>query len=350
MPCFFTSHALGRWAVLCPGRAHAAAGAAAFAGPGRAVTGGVHWGVRSVYAGRVRALLRRGLHCRVSAGRICSGWASGEEAAGWVVVCLPGTGGGYRGTPILETCPLSLFSPKHVSAVDLLPFQELPGCRIPRPCLNKDVRRRRLEMATDARSRDVQGHVVRSSIVVSPGGPTFGAAAAPTACPNTVSSTPPLTPDPAPGCRGRPRRNPWIATTTTQDPTTPRACIRPHVLARAGWRSYVRNRVCVGTQCRRLTTADMPFLLAQVTSATTPTAAKLVVCHTPNNVWGMKTWPLGMKYHAQDLGLRRGSFRGNGVTLRTTRVIQGVRNTCAWYEMKAQHETKKVFTRYEIFV
>ena len=27
-----------------------------------------------------------------------------------------------------------------------------------------------------------------------------------------------------------------------------------------------------------------------------------------------------------------------------------VRNTCAWYEMKAQHETKKDFTRYEIFV
>jgi len=27
-----------------------------------------------------------------------------------------------------------------------------------------------------------------------------------------------------------------------------------------------------------------------------------------------------------------------------------VRNTCARYEMKAQHQTKKVFTRYEIFV
>jgi len=36
------------------------------------------------------------------------------------------------------------------------------------PVSNKGVRR--LEMATDARSRGVQGHVVRSSIVVSPGG------------------------------------------------------------------------------------------------------------------------------------------------------------------------------------
>jgi hypothetical protein len=30
--------------------------------------------------------------------------------------------------------------------------------------------------------------------------------------------------------------------------------------------------------------------------------------------------------------------------------ILKVRNACAWYEMKTQHETKKVFTRYEIFV
>ena len=36
------------------------------------------------------------------------------------------------------------------------------------PVSNQGVRR--LEMATDARSRGVQGHVVRSSIVVSPGG------------------------------------------------------------------------------------------------------------------------------------------------------------------------------------
>ena len=47
------------WARLC------GAGRAACAGPGRAVTGGVHWGVRSVCAGGVRARPRRG---RVSAG------------------------------------------------------------------------------------------------------------------------------------------------------------------------------------------------------------------------------------------------------------------------------------------
>jgi hypothetical protein len=34
--------------------------------------------------------------------------------------------------------------------------------------------------------------------------------------------------------------------------------------------------------------------------------------------WGMKIWPLGMKYKLM------------------------VRNACAWYEMKAQHETKPV--------
>jgi hypothetical protein len=79
-------HDLG--AGLCvAGRAHAAAGAAACAGPGRAVTGGVHWGVRSVCAGGVRARPRRGLHCRVSAGRGGRGWASGAEAAVWVGVC-----------------------------------------------------------------------------------------------------------------------------------------------------------------------------------------------------------------------------------------------------------------------
>jgi len=69
----------------------------ACAGPGRAVTGGVHWGVRSVCAGGVRARPRRGLHCRVSAGRGGRGWASGAEAAVWVGVCLPGAGGGHRG-------------------------------------------------------------------------------------------------------------------------------------------------------------------------------------------------------------------------------------------------------------
>jgi len=83
---------------LCgAGRAHAAAGAAACAGPGRAVTGGVHWGVRSVWSVWVRALPRRGLHCRVSAGRVGSGWASGAEEAWWVGECLPGAGGGHWG-------------------------------------------------------------------------------------------------------------------------------------------------------------------------------------------------------------------------------------------------------------
>jgi hypothetical protein len=46
-------------AGLCgAGRAHAAAGAAVCAGPGRVVTGGVHWGVRRVCAGGVRAASR----------------------------------------------------------------------------------------------------------------------------------------------------------------------------------------------------------------------------------------------------------------------------------------------------
>ena len=62
------------------GRAHAAAGAAACAGPGRAVAGGGHWGVRSVCAGGVRSRPRRGLHCRVSAGGGGRRWASGAEA------------------------------------------------------------------------------------------------------------------------------------------------------------------------------------------------------------------------------------------------------------------------------
>jgi len=74
-----------------------AAGASACAGPGRAVTGGVHWGVRSVCAGGVRTRPSRGLHCRVSIGCDCSGWAPGAEEAGWVGVCLPGSGGGHRG-------------------------------------------------------------------------------------------------------------------------------------------------------------------------------------------------------------------------------------------------------------
>jgi hypothetical protein len=50
-------------------------------------------------------------------------------------------------------------------------------------------------MATDSRSRDVQGRVVRTSIVVAPGGSTVRAAAAPTARANTVASSPQGTPD-----------------------------------------------------------------------------------------------------------------------------------------------------------
>ena len=57
-------------------------------GPGRAVTGGVHWGVRSVCAGGVRARPRRGLHCRVSVGRGGSGWAPGRrKRGGWAYAC-----------------------------------------------------------------------------------------------------------------------------------------------------------------------------------------------------------------------------------------------------------------------
>ena len=58
-------------------------------GPGRAVTGGVHWGVRSVCAGGVRARPRRGLHCRVSVGRGGSGWAPvRRKLGGWAYACL----------------------------------------------------------------------------------------------------------------------------------------------------------------------------------------------------------------------------------------------------------------------
>ena len=63
---------------------------------------------------------------------------------------------------------------------------------IQRPCHQKGVRR--LEMATDARSRGVQRHVVRTSIVVAPGGDTVRAAAARL---DAVASTTPRTPAPA---------------------------------------------------------------------------------------------------------------------------------------------------------
>ena len=57
-------HALGRGAVRC----RAGAGAAACAGPGRAVAGGVRWGGRGVCASGVGARPCRGPHCRVSVG------------------------------------------------------------------------------------------------------------------------------------------------------------------------------------------------------------------------------------------------------------------------------------------
>jgi hypothetical protein len=87
-------HALGRGAVRRRAEARHS-WSDGMRGPGRAVTGGMHWGVRSVCAGGVRALHRRGLHCRVSAGRGGRWLASGEEASVWVVVCLPGVRDGH---------------------------------------------------------------------------------------------------------------------------------------------------------------------------------------------------------------------------------------------------------------
>ena len=49
----------------------------------------MHWGVRSVCAGGVRARPRRGLHCRVSVGRGGSGWAPvRRKRGGWAYACL----------------------------------------------------------------------------------------------------------------------------------------------------------------------------------------------------------------------------------------------------------------------
>ena len=60
-------------AGLCgAGRAHAAAGATACAGPGRAVTGGVRWGGRGVCASGVGAR-----PCRGPALQGFGQWASG---------------------------------------------------------------------------------------------------------------------------------------------------------------------------------------------------------------------------------------------------------------------------------
>ena len=70
-------------------------GGCGYGGPTRGA--GMATGDIGVCTGGVRERPRRDLHCRVSAGRGCSGWASGEEKAGWVGVCLPGAGGGHRG-------------------------------------------------------------------------------------------------------------------------------------------------------------------------------------------------------------------------------------------------------------
>ena len=63
----------GRGAVRCRADAHAA-GAAACAGPGRAVAGGVRWGGRGVCAGEVGARPCRG-HALQGFGRWVSGCA-----------------------------------------------------------------------------------------------------------------------------------------------------------------------------------------------------------------------------------------------------------------------------------
>jgi hypothetical protein len=73
-------------AGLCgAGRAHASAGAAACAGPGRAVTGGVRLGVLCVSAGGVRARPCRGLHCRDSVGH---GGPGRRQWCEWARACL----------------------------------------------------------------------------------------------------------------------------------------------------------------------------------------------------------------------------------------------------------------------
>ena len=95
-----------------------------------------------------------------------------------------------------NTLETPLVTPLSLSAATIpwYKFTKKKGI-IQRPCLQKGVRR--LEMATDARSRDVQGHVVRTSILVAPGGATVRAAAEPTACLDAVASTTPRTPAPA---------------------------------------------------------------------------------------------------------------------------------------------------------
>ncbi len=68
------------------GRARDAAGAPACAGPGRAVAGGVRWGVRGACAGGVGARPRRGLRCRVSEGHGGSGYP-GRRKGRWAYAC-----------------------------------------------------------------------------------------------------------------------------------------------------------------------------------------------------------------------------------------------------------------------
>ena len=75
------SHALG--AGLCGAeRARAAAGAAACAGPGRAVAGGVRWGVRDACAGGVGARPRRGYVAGFRKGAAAAGIRGGGRRVG----------------------------------------------------------------------------------------------------------------------------------------------------------------------------------------------------------------------------------------------------------------------------
>ena len=69
------------------GRVRAAAGVATCAGPGRAVAGGVRWGVRGACAGGVEARPRRGLRCRVSEGRVGSGYPRRRKQGRWAYAC-----------------------------------------------------------------------------------------------------------------------------------------------------------------------------------------------------------------------------------------------------------------------
>ena len=72
-------------AGLCgAGRARAAAGAAACASPGRAVAGGVRWGVRDACAGGVGARPRRGCVAGFRKGAAAAGVRGGGR---WSYAC-----------------------------------------------------------------------------------------------------------------------------------------------------------------------------------------------------------------------------------------------------------------------